>query len=251
MKKKDRPYIMRPHEREPVFDEIRLIGVEGEWVVVMSLLPRYKTSGLSGDEWRFSVGWSQAITGATPAPFDTGYGGVEAACAALYPGLYQSHKDWHTIQIAHVDFLSKGHILYRGSHDGDHLPLIVTAGHLPWALIIAEEQRRVLSTDEEWKHCCQPGCASHPDVYYQLKELFTRRGDATPAVYSWPGPNKTTKTRPYGRHFCARHAIRGDCGLEDADRNYEKISGGTPEPIASDESPSVFGGVISVTIGDE
>lgn len=70
--------------------------------------------------------------------------------------------------------------------------------------------------------CDQEGCAEKATVRY-LKHANYARGDG----------HKSELTRPTYRHFCERHKVRGDCGLDDADRNYELVdsepSHGTPE----------------------
>lgn len=47
--------------------------------------------------------------------------------------------------------------------------------------------------------------------------------------------------QPTVRKFCERHAKRGDCGLEDQDRNYEQIDGpkDSPQMSTEDESKAV------------
>src|SRR5207237_1236850 len=52
------------------------------------------------------------------------------------------------------------------------------------------------------------------------------------------------------RAFCRKHLRRGDAGLDDADDNYEVVSGPGPDEAQGweqDESPSIFGGTITVT----
>ena len=51
------------------------------------------------------------------------------------------------------------------------------------------------------------------------------------------------------RAFCHRHLQRGDCGIEDADSNYEVLEGPGPEGstmLATDEAPNQFGGIITM-----
>lgn len=58
-------------------------------------------------------------------------------------------------------------------------------------------------------HCDQEGCAAPVAVRYLKKADYCRSG------------HKTEPYQPTYRHFCERHKVRGDCGLDDADENYE------------------------------
>ena len=60
--------------------------------------------------------------------------------------------------------------------------------------------------------CDQEGCSAQATVRYLKKLNYSRDG-----VSSEP-------TRPTYRHFCSRHSTRGDCGMDDADRNYTSDS---------------------------
>ena len=62
--------------------------------------------------------------------------------------------------------------------------------------------------------CAQPGCAEYAVVELRLLNQFCRDGHGTPRPYP---------KYDYRRHFCERHSSRGDCALEDADRNYERL----------------------------
>jgi hypothetical protein len=59
--------------------------------------------------------------------------------------------------------------------------------------------------------CDQEGCSEPATVTYQMKQVFCRDGHGT-------SPHRLTY-----RRFCASHQTRGDCGLDDADRNYELV----------------------------
>ena len=132
------------------FDEVRIITV-----------PRYKQSGLSGDEWRISAETQFYRKG--KLIFTVGRRDVETACGFAYG-----------------DYL-------RGIDDG----------------------KAYFGGDG--KICDQEGCAEPVAVKYRLLKLFSREGyEGTPHC-------------PTFRHFCDKHKIRGDCALEDADRNYEKV----------------------------
>lgn len=84
------------------------------------------------------------------------------------------------------------------------------------------------------KHACdQPSCPETAVSRYQLKKLFSERGEAL-------HPDEGSYADHY-RQFCARHLYRGDCSREDCDDNYIVVSGPGPnesQEHPSDESPS-------------
>lgn len=138
-------YALRPDAQG--FDEVRIETV-----------PRYKQSGLSGDEWRISARIRFFRKG--QLIFEKTYRNVETACV-----------------FAAADYLS-------GQDDGK----AYFAG--------------------DGIHCDQEGCCELATVRYRLKKHFCREGH---------------ESEPHGptyRNFCEGHKVRGDCGLEDADRNY-------------------------------
>ena len=239
-------YEMALENRGRWIDEIRLVGA-GQDVLRLILFYRFKTSGMSGNEWRISCGWQvhttivELIQGdCEPFPrdanwwnFDTGYGGqMETGCAALFPGLFDSQPALHDLSIAHVDFYRKRRLLYRSSHDGKALPLLALAGHLPWALVMACDEP--LGTDASWddmrRLCFQDGCAEKAVSVYGLKHTYNRHGDQTsdgmcPSYLLGRGE----AARRYVRAFCPLHLIRGDSDFDDSDSNYDVLWGPGPE----------------------
>lgn len=170
----------RRHRDFEVFDRISLEIVE-----------RYKTSGLSGDEWRFSV---------------------------------------------HASFWFKGEKILERSFRNMETAVLMLGGVLgETSSPIAE---RILELENEGR-CDQPGCAAQSVSRYQFKRIFGRGGERL--------ADSEMEYATYYAQFCARHLRRGDCGLEDADENYEVISGSGPNDSTNlIESPSLFGGVIEV-----
>lgn len=163
------------------YDEVRITTV-----------PRYKTSGLSGDEWRTSV---------------------------------------------HLEILRKGRLV----HERDYNRLEWAATHLPWLLTTLAETVGIdpRMTDDL---CMQPGCDQPwTTVYRKLGDGCGNCGHVK--------AKDADDLFPHYRAFCARHARRGDCGLDDADRNYEVVEGpgpAGPGKRSADESPSAFGGMITL-----
>lgn len=136
------------------FDEVRIVTV-----------PRWKTSGMSGDEWRISARIELWRKGKLIV--DKSFRNVETACAFA-----------SSVYLSAID---DGQAFFAG--DG-------------------------LTCDQE-------GCSDPATVFLKLKAEYCRSGH---------------KTDPYEhdqrallRCFCQSHSKRGDCGLEDADSNYEKI----------------------------
>jgi hypothetical protein len=217
------------HDDDEWIDEIRLSS-DTKPLLRLFTCYRYKTSGLSGDEWRTSTMW-QCIEGlmigneendGTPGwfNFDGPYYKLSAGCAALYPGLYSSQRHAHNLPIHYIDFLRKGRVLYRSSYDNQPMTLLVVAGHLSWALMQANDQP--LGTAEAWedvkKLCHQPGCSNLAVSTYRLQYLYDRSGKKSEIAHM----------TPLVRRFCPIHLCRGDCGLEDADSNYEVLEGPGP-----------------------
>lgn len=150
--------------------------------IEMRIIPRYKTSGMSGDEWRQHVEVTLYFKGAEVASF----GARDMHCATAMLG---------------------AKLLELGSPIPD---------------TIIELERSGL--------CDQPSCARQSEGRYLLKREFSRQGEAIDPAES---------SLSHYRQFCKLHARRGDCGREDADRNYEPMDMLTPEQSTNlVESPS-------------
>lgn len=150
------------HEDDEYFDEI-----------VIRTVPRWKTSGMSGDEWRVS---------------------------------------------AHVTVKRKGHTILETSFNKIRTAVAI----LPGLLLTMFEQEHVTrlpdSLDESL--CFQPGCDKPAVSVYRLKHDYCPSGQKH---------DLHSETR---LAFCQTHLERGDCGLKDADDNYDVVSG--PGPAAAD-----------------
>ena len=147
------------------FDEVRIFTV-----------PRYKMSGLSGDEWRISATIQLLRKGKVVA--ERGAGRVESASSML---------PWFILQS-----MDEGLGYFAGEGD----------------------------------LCDQEGCAETATVTYKLKKRYCEEGHES----------ETFGTQV--RRFCQKHSKRGDCGLEDADRNYELMDGKPGLPDEADMAPS-------------
>jgi hypothetical protein len=175
MLENDKPTYKR-HDDDEWYDEIRI-----------SVRPRYKTSGLSGDEWR-----------------------VSAKIEIFRKGVLLKERSFSKMHYA-ADFLPA--VLHEMADEG------FTGDHAQFERL-----------------CFQAGCKEEGVVEYRLiDEFYPAYGDKMP---------KREWRQDVRRRFCERHALRGDCGLEDSDRNYELVSappgwkGNAQRGAADAESPS-------------
>jgi hypothetical protein len=147
------------------FDEVRI-----------TTIPRYKMSGMSGDEWRISAKIQLLRKGRVVA--EKGMRNVETCAQALPYFILES--------------MDNGLGYFAGEGD----------------------------------FCDQEGCSEIATVTYRKKADFCREGHESKTF--WQSI----------RRFCAKHSKRGDCGLDDADRNYELLDGNPGLPDEADMSPS-------------
>lgn len=145
-----KPWRHMHHDYQPI-DEVRFVTV-----------PRYKTSGLSGDEWRIS---------------------------------------------AKIQYMKKGVVVYERSCRNIDSAL----RYADWWLTEWLENGNYSAGRSEHQ-CDQEGCSERATVAYRLKKLYDRSSG-----------NASEPHRPTVACFCERHKTRGDCGLEDADNNYERV----------------------------
>jgi hypothetical protein len=211
----------------------------------IGLRERYKTSGLSGDEWRFSTMLQlRALSDMPWVDTSSGYRDPEAHAAFLYAELFGDFRiggknEWlYRRRVGAIAFAWKGLPIWSASYDGEATDLLVACGHLPGALITAGEQG-ASPHGELSRLCCQPGCkAPLASVYRRLKDYCRRCGEEGREPF-----------RPEHRGFCLAHLRRGDCALDDADSNYEVVSGPGPdgnEPDPRKVRESVYGGTIDI-----
>jgi len=159
------------------FDEVQIVTI-----------PRYKTSELSGDEWRISAEIRLIRNGRTI--HEERFSDVATAIQFL-PSVWRQAID-------------RGLGYFAGEGD----------------------------------ICDQEGCSEKATVTYLLKGEYCNFCAAKEHYYDGQAIRK----------FCARHSIRGDCGIDDADKNYELIEGDTSPPHGEDESPSAFGGIVDARL---
>lgn len=233
---------LRRHHDDDYWDRVTIQAATGAHFTAF-IRPRYKTSGLSGDEWRVSAAfevrehpmWSPIVDREFHRMNDV----FRYAPIFVYqraPGLLSSPDAKITVE-------RKGRVLMVEDRPtfGD---AVIGLG---WHVLTANEGKRGvewhhLTDAAERQHCQQVGCARPPINAYQLQRLqIDRSGETRGPKYDWEGQYVW---------YCGRHTTRGDCGLEDADKNMVLVAGtGQSTPDDGDESPSGFAGAIG--LGDD
>lgn len=106
-----------------------------------------------------------------------------------------------------VRFWRKGVVIYeRGYRNIEMACFLVGAAHVD----ACDDGKGYFAGERD--ACDQEGCACTATVTYRLKAEYDRGG------------HKSEPLGPTYRLFCNRHKDRGDCGLEDADDNYEAVT---------------------------
>lgn len=235
---------LRRHHDDDYWDRID-VSAEGASLRVY-IVPRYKTSGMSGDEWRISA-VLDVFAGPSIGEPDFTWRSHRMRTLLQYAPhhLYANVRHLFDCKNAVLIVQRKGIELMRQSFPtfGD------AAIGMAWHITIANEGSREvewyhLSNDEERARCQQVGCSEPPKNVYRLKKLqiVPSESDMRAPRYDFEGQFTW---------FCSRHTERGDCGMEDADDNLELVSGsGVPVTHAADESPSAFGDVVHVEAPD-
>lgn len=230
---------LRRHRDDDYWDQIDIEVSDGTAVLRAYMAPRYKTSGLSGDEWRVSAKLKVTADGADLV--DRGFHRMRDLTK------YAPHFIWRQanaiLERPHATLLvrRKGLVLFHQSFAsfGD------AAMGLGWHIVIANEGSADvkwyhLSDAEELEYCQQVGCAEPPKNFYHIKKLQLTPSESLMVEPKYDFEGQYT-------WYCERHSRRGDCGFEDADTNLELVEGdGLSGEHASDESPSALAGVVEI-----
>jgi len=213
MSAKGERFELLSHNAEFAFDEVHCRA--GAYSIRVATVERWKESELSGDEWRFSYSVWIANYHKEQLIAKNNYGPTIAHALTYVPSLmHQQLRAWS-------DALTKDDRVEY--YKRRHLLCVETAAH-PMELILKlphlhnEAFDGALGPGHRRAHdCCQPACTNKPVVSYALKNRYRNDGSIV-------------EVRPYNantvyyRQFCAEHATRGDCALEDADYNYKKLA---------------------------
>jgi hypothetical protein len=239
MEKGPAKYPLRRHHDDKYWDEVVILA--GQIVLRGSVVPRYKTSGMSGDEWRISTQLVVKLAGTVIV--ERGFHDMNGLMTHAPGFIYAERRLFDVPGEAKLVVKRKRIVLCERLFPS----FGEAAMGIFWHVITANEGTR----DVKWNHlsdveerglCQQVGCAEPPVNLYRLKKLMygnSRRCFLEPEYdfedrFVW---------------YCARHTTRGDCGFEDAAENMELVEGhGVPRTHEEDESPSVLGGVVEVTL---
>lgn len=232
MKNEQTPRIrLRRHHDDEYYDAASVRGPNNEELLRISLQPRFKTSGLSGDEWRHHADFWLP-------DFARSFHGFRDALQYSPAFVWKHARGLLERGPVTVTVLRKNMCVWK-----DALGTFADASlGLLWHLTVAGENgaTRHLTDTEERERCQQPGCSSPPKRLYRLKRYQISRSERHMADFEYA-------FEPRHIWFCDRHAHRGDCGLEDCDKNYEVVGGGNPESAPVEEQdvrPSGFAGMI-------
>lgn len=227
---------LRRHHDDSYWDQI---DIDAEGVALRaSIVPRYKTSGLSGDEWRISA---KLQVKQQAEVFERTFGRMNwltehaphflwSNCRALLD------RPWATLIVRRkgVELMQQAFASFGDAAIG-----------MGWHIVACNEGSKIewhhLTDEEEQSHCQQVGCSDTPVNFYRLKQLQVGNGRLmVKPEYDFEGQFTW---------FCARHTRRGDCGLEDCDSNLVLVAGtGSSSPRSGDESESAFGGAMEVKL---
>jgi hypothetical protein len=174
-------------------------------ILKITTVPRFKTSGLSGDEWRISAQLS-----------------IQDGDRKLISDHSHSIRDMatklsmlsaKTPTVAWDKYPGVMRLYLKGSKvlEYSHPSLRSLACSLGWILLLGGEDPNWSAPDLK-NVCDQPGCSSEASEFYKVKHLYHER---TPLPEN-PYHDNYVK-------FCQDHKVRGDSSFEDCDENYERI----------------------------
>lgn len=207
---------LKRHKCDEWVDEVVIKAKDCAISFAIKTVERYKTSYMSGDEWRFSRS-CQALKGGKVIAEDFTNDMDTAFC--LLPRILTSDevRD-HRFDNAQftVHYFNRGHKLC--SQDTGNI--VGTMLYLPfsyWEVLEQHLETKKL-TDIRESSCCQPGCPATPD---SLLKIIKEYGDQGEEIH----PDEMEYRSPSYRQFCKDHLRRGDCSREDCDDNYELVAG--------------------------
>jgi hypothetical protein len=226
---------LRRHADDDYCDCVTIVSREGP-MLTASVKPRFKTSAISGSEWRVSA---QIEVHVRPnkllALGQARYHRMRELFEYAPFHVYAAARASHLLDLprATLTVERKGVVLMREERPtfGDALL------GMGWHIRTANEGREGvdwhhLSNEEERERCQQVGCADPPRNFYRLKKILTGRGSDVLIDPEYDFIGQFT-------WYCGRHTLRGGQGLEDNDENLELVMGpGDASPEEDDESPA-------------
>ena len=202
----------RRHHDDDYLDEILIKTPAIE--LHAHMVPRLKTSGMSGDEWRVSAVMDVHVT-ADSRQSDV-FSSMERLLAYAPYFLYTKYSYYLNSPNATLTGYRKGVRVFEGTFASFGDAALGMGWHYTQACERDMYNYHHLTDAEEQARCCQVGCKELPTVVFGLKKLHIgNSGDMKE-----PGPHS-------GRHvwYCSKHSERGDCDLEDCDSNLELLAG--------------------------
>jgi hypothetical protein len=212
-------YPPRRHRDDDYIDRIDIISDDVSLLSKIQL--RYKTSYMSGDEWRISaLVQVYKDNQKSNLVFEISYHSIKRLREYLPFHIYTRASQFLDSSPAVIEAYRKGHLLYTETRKSFGEAAI----GLNWIMQTAGEGRdgvefKHLSDQVEREHCQQVGCSLKPIYLFHLKELQV-------------SPQERLMVKPeydfVGQFvwYCGNHKHRGDCGIEDADKNLELIKQG-------------------------
>lgn len=208
---------LRRHHDDDYWDRITVRAATGATFTAF-IRPRYKMSGLSGDEWRIS-----AVVEIRRHPHDEpvigrAYHRMRSLLEYVGYFVYLNAPELLASPAAVLTVERKGHVLMSEERPtfGD---AIIGLG---WHIVSANEGRDGVEwhhlTDEQERGCCQQvGCSKPPVVTYKIKMLQVAPSESVmiEPPYDFVGQFAW---------YCSEHRERGDCGLEDCDSNLVEVA---------------------------
>ena len=205
--------IIKRHHDEHWFDAVTFqLSVSKSGCIKTA--ERWKESYLSGDEWRFSYQLALFEYDREIERYSFGVSPEVAMRFAplrildAWPGLNLSYG-----QIVTIKYFNRGYLICGSAFPSSRR--LFSA--LPSDAITVSEDTEIdfIELDRHRKiFCCQPACTEKPTVLYRIKKEYEKDGSET-VVTRW--------CKQQYRHFCDKHKVRGDCGMEDNDANYELV----------------------------
>jgi hypothetical protein len=181
--------------------------------VIIFINERYKTSEISGNEWRFNY-VLKSIENKQEINVEI-YNDFWFTCCKGAKE-YRNFKDISADQEYVITFVNRGEGLIQLSYE----TLLDALLALPCLLVEIPEQLidEFVEIDKSLtkiraERCSQPGCDRKPVVKMMLNKRYDDEG------------NLYDCEKIFYRQFCEEHSVRGNCSLEDADSNYSIILG--------------------------
>lgn len=116
---------------------------------------------------------------------------------------------------ARIDFYRKGVVVgSKGARD-----VAMAARFVDWFMVSGRENGEIDVPNTLGDYCDQEGCCKPWTTRLRLKQRYDRDGKVKE-------PSRWMQDVVEYRAFCDEHKVRGDCGIEDADSNYEAMGGG-------------------------